>query len=219
MALNNKGKYMITKITTNTISPPQKKYSIQKQPSFGARFKPETITNTNIGSQLNGYIGNIQVRTPDGLTPILKVFKSAANNNEEYRVLDKANNLIGSIELKICKDDRTYYRPEGDTSHVFVKNLKNYSTPKTPYHNKKLQQYKDIGTRLMQIALKRSQEADCFGNIKLIAKGESKPFYEKIIGMQEEFPVGSPARRFNNPNTMYLPEESKGFLRNLQGGL
>ena len=169
----------ITAINKNQLP---KRCSLPKQPSFGARFKLETITNTNIGSQLNGYIGNIQVRTPDGLTPILKVFKSVANNNEEYRVLDKANNLIGSIELKICKDDRTYYRPEGDTSHVFVKDLKNYSTPKTPYHNKKLQQY-------------------------------------KVIKMKEEFPIGSPARRFNNPNTMYLPEASKIHLEKLQGGL
>lgn len=219
MALNNKGKYMITKITTNTISHPQKIYSIQKQPSFGSRFNIETLSNTHIGNCLNGFIGKIKVRSTDTPNQILKVFKSVANNSEEYRLLDNSNNLIGLIDLKICKDNRTYYRPEGDTSHVFIKELKNFSTPQTPYHNKKLPQYKDIGTRLLQIALRRSKEADCFGNLKLIAKGEAKPFYEKVIGMQEEFPVGSPARRFNNPNTMYLPEEAKIHLDKLQGGL
>ena len=188
-------------------------------PNFQGKFSYETIANSNIGASLNGYIGNITVRTGDNLKSLLKVYKSASANSEEYRILDKSNKIIGIMDMIIRKDYTNYYNPQPYNSHVFVQNLYNFSTPKTPYHNKALEKYKDIGTRLLQIALKRSEESGCSGNIKLIAKEESKPFYLNTIRMKEEFPLGSPERKFNNPNTMYLPQEFQEHLRNLQGGL
>lgn len=201
-------------------TPPQ--YAInntKSRPNFKGRFNVETISNTHIGNSLNGLLGNIKVKAPDTKQPYLKVLKNTSSTGEEYRVLDKSNKLIGILDLVIRKDNPSYYQPKGDNSHVFIRELKNFSTPRTPYHNKELPKYGDVGTRLMQIALKRSIESGCSGNIKLIAKGESKPFYENVIKMVEEFPEGSPERRFNNPNTMFLPKEAQEHLKNLHGGL
>ena len=75
-----------------------------------------------------------------------------------------------------------------DPSHVFVDELRNFSNPNTPYYKQGLDYYKDIGTRLLQIAQRRSDEAQCQGNIKLISKGESLNWYKSVIGMRQEFP-------------------------------
>ena len=147
------------------------------------------------------------------------------HNTEHYAIVDENNEILGEIELTIKKYppesfNRTFY--ETDPSHVFVNELKNYSNPTTPYHRKELEYHKDIGTRLMQIAQRRSDEALCNGNIKLISKNESKNWYKNVIGMREEYPI-QPYSQFkitvHNPNSMYLPPESKEPLSQLQGGL
>lgn len=194
--------------------------NLQTNPQFKGGFRPETLTHTNIGSCMNGYIGKIEVRKGDGGNAFLNVFKRAMSECEEYKIMDDFNNLIGQVELKIRKyNSYNSFEHKEDPSHVFIDELRNFSKPDTPYHNKNLPYYKDIGTRFLQIAQRRSDEAQCMGNIKLIAKNESKPFYMNAIHMREEFPVGSPLRRFNNPNMMFLPPEAKEPLSKLQGGL
>lgn len=188
-----------------------------KNPSFCG---VSTLTHTNIGMCANGFIGKIKVRLGDGGDALLNVIKNRCFDCEEYKIMDDLNNLIGEAQIKIRKFEK--YDPfeyTSDPSHVYVDGLRNYSKPGTPYHNEKLPYYKDIGTRILQIAQRRSDEANCCGNIKLIAKNESKPFYQNVIHMREEFPAGSPLRFFNNPNTMYLPPEWKEPLSRLQGGL
>ena len=98
--------------------------------------------------------------------------------------------------------------------------MRNFSNPNTLYYKQGLEYYKDIGTRLLQIAQRRSDEAQCQGNIKLISKGESLNWYKSVIGMRQEFPP-IPGMKFNihNPNQLYLPPENKEPLSKLQGGL
>lgn len=211
--INNLGIYQ-NSLRFNSIN---SKRNNSNSPSFAGI---QTLTHTNIGACADGYIGKIRVRLGEGGESFLNVFKGHSANCEEYKIMDDFNNLIGEVQLKIKKFldyDRIEY--QSDPSHVYVDNLRNYSVPDTPYHNKNLPYYKDIGTRLLQIAQRRSDEANCGGNIKLIAKDESKTFYKNMIHMQEEFPEGSPLRFFNNPNKMYLPPEAKEPLSKLKGGL
>lgn len=195
-----------------------RKSNMKKQnPSFCG---VSTLTHTNIGMCADGFIGKIRVRLGSGGDAFLNVIKGRGFDCEEYKIMDDLNNLVGEAQVKIKKfSNYDHFEHKSDPSHVFVDNLRNYSKPDTPYHNKNLPYYKDIGTRILQIAQRRSDESNCCGNIKLIAKNESKPFYKDVIHMREEFPEGSPLRFFNNPNTMYLPPESKEPLSRLQGGL
>lgn len=188
----------------------------------------QTLKYTNIGSCLEGYIGKVRVRHgADNSEGFVNVFKKFIGQNaENYSFKNDANQLIGEVNIKINKyapgSWSTFEYPE-DPSHVFVDELRNYSKPDTPYFNKELEYMKDIGTRLMQIAQRRSDEAMCNGNIKLISKNESKMYYKKVIGMIEEFPPeqNSFGMRFcyRNPNVMILPPYSKEPLSRLQGGL
>lgn len=199
-----------------------------KAPNFTGHWGVETLTHTNIGSCLEGYIGKIYVRKADNSPGFLNVFKKYTGHNaENYSIRNDNNELIGEADIVIKKylpstyDSFTY--PE-DPSHVFVDKLMNYSKPGTPYHNNKIEYFKDIGTRLLQIAQRRSDETMCSGNIKLIAKGEAKPWYKNVIGMVEEFPPETQNNygfKFNlrNPNIMILPPNSKEPLSRLQGGL
>lgn len=192
--------------------------------SFNLAFKgnvQETLTNTNIGSCMNGYIGKVKVRNEDYSQTFLNVFKHKESHNSEiYKIQDDFGNVIGLTKILIRKQNPSVeWLRSSDCSHVFVDELKNYSKPKTPYHNKNLKYYKDIGTRLLQIAQRRSYESLCDGNIELIAKDESKPFYFNVINMKEKYPEGSFERKFNNPNKLYLPAEEKERLSRLQGGL
>lgn len=182
----------------------------------------QTLTHTNIGMCADGYIGKIRVRLAEGGEAFLNVFKGKGCDCEEYKIMDDFSNLIGEAQIKIKKNvNYDTFEHKTNPSHVFVDNLRNYSTPGTPYHNSKLVYYKDIGTRLLQIAQRRSDEAECFGNIKLISKNESKPFYKNVIHMREEntFSGNSPLRMWGNPNLMFLPPEWKEPLSRLQGGL
>ena len=80
--------------------------------------------------------------------------------------------------------------------------------------------YTHIGTRLLQIAQRRSDEALCNGNIKLISVNEALEWYKNVIGMRQEYPPMPGARmQIHNPNILYLPPENKEALSRLQGGL
>ena len=184
----------------------------RKNISFGQNI--QTLTHTNIGSCLEGYIGKIRVRKPDGET-YLNVFKKYIGRDaENYVIQNDKNEAVGSINVFIRKSQPNPW-DKTDPSHVFVDELRNFSKPNTPYHNPKLEYFKDIGTRLLQI-----DEANCCGNIKLISKGESLNWYKNVIGMRQEFPP-IPGMKFqiHNPNQLYLPPEAKEPLSRLQGGL
>ena len=189
----------------------------RKNISFGQNI--QTLTHTNIGSCLEGYIGKIRVRKTDGEV-YLNVFKKYIGRDaENYVIQNDKNEAVGSINVFIRKSQPNPW-DKTDPSHVFVDELRNFSKPDTPYHNPKLEYFKDIGTRLLQIAQRRSDEANCCGNIKLISKGESLNWYKNVIGMRQEFPP-IPGMKFqiHNPNQLYLPPEAKEPLSRLQGGL
>ncbi len=193
-------------------------------PSFKGNIIPEALTHVNIGSKADGFIGKIRVRLADGGDAILNVFKKkCGENSENYKIINDYNELIGEMDMKIQK--ATYvdiYRdsPAGP-NFVFVDMLKNYTRPGTPDYNSKLIHHKDIGTRLLQIAQRRSDETLCNGELKLVAKNESKDWYKNVIGLRQEYPPEKSRFRFNihNPNQMYLPPEAKEPLSKLQGGL
>lgn len=200
---------------TGIIQPPN--LHQRKNISFGQNI--QTLTHTNIGSCLEGYIGKIRVRKTDGEV-YLNVFKKYIGRDaENYVIQNDKNEAVGSINVFIRKIQPNPW-DKTDPSHVFVDELRNFSKPDTPYHNPKLEYFKDIGTRLLQIAQRRSDEANCCGNIKLISKGESLNWYKNVIGMRQEFPP-IPGMKFqiHNPNQLYLPPEAKEPLSRIQGGL
>ena len=145
--------------------------------------------------------------------------KNISVEAENYVIQNDKNEAVGSINVFIRKSQPNPW-DKTDPSNVFVDELRNFSKPDTPYHNPKLEYFKDIGTRLLQIAQRRSDEANCCGNIKLISKGESLNWYKNVIGMRQEFPP-IPGMKFqiHNPNQLYLPPEAKEPLSRLQGGL
>ena len=193
--------------------------------SFYGNLPVETIKHYNLGIMADGFIGKVKVLTADKVEAFLNVFKrSIAFGEENYRLIDDMDNIIGEMNIKINKYndyDRLTY--PSDPSHIFVDELRNYSRPATPYHNPNLDEFKHIGVRLMQIAQRRSDECRCAGNIKLVSKNESKLWYKNIIGMREEFPEIPGQSKFmkmlHNPNVMYLPPENKEPLSRLYGGL
>ena len=196
----------------------------QAAPSFKS-VPVQTLTHTNIGSCLEGFIGKVRVRNAaDRQACYLDVVKKFIDRNKEnYALKNEAGDIVGEIDVSIRKllpNPYDCHQNAGDPSHVFVDNLRNYSMPGTPYTKKGLNYLKDIGTRLLQIAQRRSDEAGCLGNIKLISKNESKPWYLNVIGMAEEFPALPGFKfRIGNPNALYLPPHNKEPLSRLQGGL
>lgn len=206
---------MINNISYITYTP--RAFTPNKNISFKGNIP--TLTHTNIGSCLEGYIGKIRVRKDKG-EAYLNVFKKYLGEKaENYTIKDDKNNVIGNVNIMIIKVPVNPW--DGmDPSHVFVDDLRNFSKPGTPYHNPELEYFKDIGTRLLQIAQRRSDEAQCQGNIKLISKNESMNWYKNIIGMRQEHPpIPGQKLRIHNPNKMYLPPENKEPLSRLQGGL
>ena len=210
-------------IISNCYKTPIYKNTATITPSFKGN-EIQTLTHTNIGSCLEGYIGKIRVRKGDGSENFLNIFKKRlCDDYENYLAKNDADQVIGEISLAIRRFTTNQCCGfNGNPSHVFVTELRNYSNPTTPYYKNGLEYHKDIGTRLLQIAQRRSDEAQCQGNIKLIAKNESKDWYKKVIGMTEEFPPEqNPRFGFNihNPNSMILPPHAKEPLSRLQGGL
>lgn len=183
----------------------------------------ETIKHYNIGMMAHGYIGKIRVRTAENAEAFLNIFKQKDYGNREiYYVKNEADKVIGEMKIDIRKyTDYNRFTNPVDPSHVWVNELRNFSKAGTPYHNKELPYYKDIGTRLLQIAQRRSDECQCAGNIKLIAKAEAMDWYKKLGFVQEFPPMPNSKLRFcvNNPNQMYLPPFAKEPLSRIQGGL
>ena len=183
----------------------------------------QSLKNINIGAASEGLIGKIRVRNSENAECFLNIAKKIiVDGYENYLVTNDDGMTVGEIILKPKKytnyDTLSY---SSDPSHVFVCNLFNYSNPATPYY-KKIEQYKNIGLRLLQIALQRSYESMCNGNIKLVSKNESKEWYKRVIGMTEEFPAtekGPYAFNIHNPNSMILPPSGKEHLANLYGGI
>ena len=66
----------------------------------------------------------------------------------------------------------------------------------------------------MQIAQRRSDESCCNGNIELISKEDSMPFYEKL-----GFKKTKIANPYSNPNRMHLPPDAKEPFSRMYGGL
>ena len=211
---------MITNYCSTNFSQIQPAKSFAKTNSVNFKQNiPHALTYTNIGSCLEGYIGKIAVRKGNA-EAVLNVFKSFKENAiENYTIKNDVGDIIGTIDISIRKYKQEPWE-RTDPSHVFVDELRNFSNPNTPYYKQGLDYYKDIGTRLLQIAQRRSDEAQCQGNIKLISKGESLNWYKSVIGMRQEFPP-IPGMKFNihNPNQLYLPPENKEPLSKLQGGL
>lgn len=192
-------------------------------------YCPETLKYTNIGSCLEGYIGKVKLRRAENNGDYYaNVFKKYIGNNaERYSLCNEFGDVIGEADIFIKKFLPGSYDPieyKEDPSHVFVDNLRNYTNPNTPYYKKGLEYFKDIGTRLLQIAQRRSDEAQCMGNVKLISKGESKNWYKNVIGMVEESHTQPNNLSFlrcsiYNPNSLVLPPHAKEPLSRLQGGL
>lgn len=174
----------------------------------------ERLTHTNIGMAKNGLIGKVEVLKATGDKVFLNVFKQGGFLKEYYFLKDDVDNIIGEIELRVKKAinyDKVAY-PQ-DPSHVYVELLRNYSDPKTPFYRKGLEEYKHIGARLLQIAQRRSDEAQCNGNIELISRIESFNFYYALNFKNTDIAWGG------NPYRLYLPPEAKEPFSKRYGGL
>lgn len=183
------------------------------QPSFKGI---QTLTHCNIGSMADGIIGKVKAAKKSGEEVYLDVMKvKCGSGDETYQLRDQIGRIIGEIELRIKKVPPGYDWIDcaEDPSYVFIEYLRNYSRKDTPYYKEGLEEYKDIGTRLLQIAQRRSDEAMCGGNIKLISKNESKGFYEKLGFRRED------CGPWGNPNKYYLPPDAKEPFSRRSGGL
>lgn len=205
---------MITKINPYQTLP--QTYSFNRI-SFKQNI-PQTLTHTNIGSCLEGYIGKVRVRegNKDVLLNVFKKFK--CDKVENYTIQNDRGDIVGTVDLTIRKCPMLSWM-RTDPSHVYVDGLRNFSNPNTPYYKDGLPHYKDIGTRLLQIAQRRSDESLCNGELKLISVNEALNWYLDKIGMRQEFPPVPGRLRINNPNLLYLPPENKEALSRLHGGL
>lgn len=185
-----------------------------KQPSFSGAGDIKRLTHMNIGMQEQGFIGHVLLKNiTKGKEEFVKVFKQFDCGNERYFLKDENDQVIGEVLTKINKYfNYDKYMYKDDPSHVLVDDLRNYSKPDTPFWNKNVDYYKGVGTRLLQIAQRRSDEAQCIGNIRLNAMPEARRFYMEKIGM-----IKDP----NNPYSgmLILPWDKKEPLSKIYGGL
>lgn len=182
-----------------------------KSPSFcGA----QRLTHMNIGMMGEGFIGNVLLKNvTKGTEELVNVFKNFDCGNEKYFLKNNEGGTIGEIMLKINKYfDYNRFIYKEDPSHVFVDKLRNYSNPNTPFWNKETDFYEGTGTRLLQIAQRRSDEAQCVGNIKLIPMPESRRYYTDKIGM-----IKDPTNPYGS--AFILPPDKKEPLSKMYGGL
>lgn len=188
---------------------------VSTKPTFKSGMPVETIKHYNLGMMPNGIVGKVKVLKANGAEAFLNVCKQATALCEVYTLQDDMNRAIGKIELKPKKfENYSRFEYKEDPSHIFVEELRNYSRPGTPYYVKDLEEYKQIGVRLMQIAQRRSDECGLNGNIELISKNESMLFYEKLGFKRVPF-----VSIYANPNKMYLPPEAKEPFSRMYGGL
>lgn len=189
------------------------KNSVTK-PTFQSKFLVETIGKKHLGLAQNGFLGKVQVLKLTGEEAFLNLYKSNYSKYEIYTLKDNFDREIGKVELTFNKYD-SWGSPE-DKDHVFVSELKNYSDSKTPYYIKGLDEYKHIGTRLLQVAQRRSYEEGCDGNIELVAKNRKEvlEFYKRL-GFEQPANI----TRFGNPYRLHLASSAKDGLCNKYGGL
>lgn len=181
-------------------------------PSFQALISTNRLTHCNIGMMENGIIGSVGVLR-NGKEVFLNVVKSAGPSGQEtYMIKDMIGKIVGEVDMKINLSSGY----GNDISHVFVEHLANHSRPNTDEFVSGLPHYQGVGTRLMQIVQRRSDESGCRGEICFYAKEAAKPFHRKLgfipVPFESEF-----ERRGNNK--MYLPAEAKEPLSKMLGGL
>ncbi len=210
MTINIQNNYSYQYRTGNLLSSPVK----SNQPSFRGGGNIQRLTHMNIGMMPQGFIGHVNLlNVSKGREEFLNVFKSFDCGNERYFIKNNDNEIIGEFMAKINKwfdyDKLTY---KEDPSHVYIDDLRNYSKPDTPFHNKKLDYYKGVGVKCLQIAQRRSDEAQCVGNLRLCAMPEARPFYMKKIGM-----VPDPHNPFSG--MLIIPADKKEPLSKMFGGL
>ena len=181
-------------------------------PSFQALVSSRILSHCNIGMMENGIIGSVGVLL-NGKQAFLNVVKSAGPSGQEtYMLKDTLGRIIGEMDMKINYSNGY----DNNVSHVFVEHLANHSRPNTEEFVSTLPHYEGVGTRLMQIAQRRSDEAGCRGEIYLHSREKAKPFYKKL-GFQA-VPVQYEYER-QGSNKMYLPPEAKEPLSKMLGGL
>ena len=168
----------------------------QNSPSFQGNGV-QRLTNMNVGMMPQGFIGEVAL------------FNKTLNRNVFVNVF-KDFNCGDEIYKKAFNYDKYIYKD--DPSHVYVTDLYNFSRKDTPFANKNVDDYSHVGIRLLQIAQRRSDEAQCCGNIKLNAMPEALSFYCGKIGMQKD------PESFNR-NFLYLPWDKKEPLSRMYDGL
>ena len=173
------------------------------KPSFnGLLFNTKSLSKQNISKMKDGIIGKVEVEGINENKVLLNVEKFVDKSGlEYYAILDKTDAILGEIELKPTITS--------DTKHVWIEHLISHYSRFMEWGG-----YKEIGTRLMQIALKRSEEAGCDGNIELFTTKIGEDFYIKT-GFKKFFPNNS---RYQQ-HRMYLTQEGKQQLKTKYGGL
>lgn len=201
----------------SAINPYYQNYRTQTQarPTFQGFYPAQKIGRMCIGMAQDGIIGKVSVFDKNMNECFLNVVKDATVRNlETYMLKDNFGRIIGDMEIEIVKNPKESEIPlTGERSWVFVKFLSNNSKPNAKYHKSGLSEYKGIGTRLMQIAQRRSDEAGCCGNIHLRSFDSSMAFYKKL-GFREV-----PTEYDYKQSLLYLPPEAKEPLSKLYGGL
>ncbi|GEM_PF-1029038 len=185
------------------------------KPAFKGMAPVQSLAGKNIGAMKNGVIGQVRVFNVWGERSYLDVVKSAdGKGNELYTLENCFGEIVGEMDIKINRafnyDKRNF--PQ-DPSHVLVEFICNHSNPKTNYFNESVEEYKHIGTRLLQIALKRSEESLCNGSIKLSSVPKAKEFYKKL-GFKE-----IPTKDGLFTGYMDLPPSAREPLSKMYGGL
>lgn len=192
--------------------------NFRKRSNVSFRHNIQTLANINLGCCPEGFIEKVNVRQgfSNAKLNLFKTFR--AENVENYTIRDNKNEIVGNVDVFITKCQPVSWQSDS-ASYVFLDDLRNFSRPGTPYHNPKLDYYKDIGTRLLQVAMKRSYEEDCSGNIRLVSVNEALDWYKNKIAMKQLYPPTPGCFAIHNPNLLFLPEEAKKYLSELQGGL
>lgn len=182
-------------------------------PVFRGVVPVETIKNVNIGAMPNGVIGKIKVFKASGKEAFLNLEKYTTSTEESYHLKDELNNIVGKIDFFF---NRPVWAMDDETSHVFVKELRNFSNPNTPYYKKGLEEYRQVGTKLLQVAHKRSLENNCEGNIELVAKNEKAvlEFY-KNLGFEQPANITP----YMNPYRLHLAKDKQSILAQKYGGI
>lgn len=174
----------------------------------------QRLTHMNVGMMPQGFIGEVALFDKIlNKNVFVNVFKDFDCGYERYKLKDDNNQVIGEMVIRIKKFfNYDKYIHKDDPSHVYVTDLYNFSRKDTPYANKNVDDYSHVGIRLLQIAQRRSDEAQCCGNIKLNAMPEALGFYKNKLGMQSD------PESFNR-NFLYLPWDKKEPLSRMYDGL